>query len=505
MTNSILQPLIDFTFPPHCLRRPAHFGIFAYPWPILFLQSYLLLHAPSRSSNPCLDKHARLIRMLLVLPEVILCLHMGYAYRFYHVRNFVYNEQDLSFVSAIFALHAISKTLWLAYPTTQPALAKSYDKVRDGDDKNADGNQDDTNKTVTSQRLPRPAYFPHTRIPLFIDLVTNLRGLGWDWGIRSKAGYGSLPPMTLPDPRTKSFLKSRLRICVYCYFTCDFGDNMATRRHFLAAFDYPSGGLQEWSPPFAKSSFTIILVQMMLTILAGIVVLAPIQGVFSFLSIVSTLISPKTQTWWDPLPFDSPYFATSLEELWGKRWHALFRRDWTSCGYYPAKRLAKIIGLGKDVSRLVAVFATFALSGLYHEAGQFAMRRSTAVDFAAKKTIDLHESRGPQGQCLDLSPGSTGFGAQGFVTLRFFLLQAVALFVEMTWRRVTGSKVASWWGWLWMVSWLGFWGRDVIKVWIHHGFVDGVGKTILTEKLAEMLVEGVVKIGNTMQSLLPWV
>lgn len=64
--------------------------------------------------------------------------------------------------------------------------------------------------------------------------------------------------------------------------------------------------------------------------------------------------------------FDEPYLSTSLQDFWGHRWNLMVTKILRPTVYHPVRRASTHI-LGRDLSSLLAVIATFTVSGLMHE------------------------------------------------------------------------------------------------------------------------------------------
>lgn len=65
-------------------------------------------------------------------------------------------------------------------------------------------------------------------------------------------------------------------------------------------------------------------------------------------------------------PSDEPYLSTSVGEFWGRRWNLLVSSS-LRCSVFLPVRSAVIGVVGRRRSAVVAVFATFLVSGLMHE------------------------------------------------------------------------------------------------------------------------------------------
>ncbi|ORY95732.1 hypothetical protein BCR43DRAFT_525411 [Syncephalastrum racemosum] len=69
---------------------------------------------------------------------------------------------------------------------------------------------------------------------------------------------------------------------------------------------------------------------------------------------------------WRPL-MDNPLKATSLEELWSKRWHQVFRTAWLALAFRPVRTLASKITSRTPVALALASISVFFVSGIMHE------------------------------------------------------------------------------------------------------------------------------------------
>ncbi|CAA2935335.1 probable long-chain-alcohol O-fatty-acyltransferase 5 [Olea europaea var. sylvestris] len=65
-------------------------------------------------------------------------------------------------------------------------------------------------------------------------------------------------------------------------------------------------------------------------------------------------------------PSDEPYLSTSLQEFWGRRWNLIVTNTLRHTVYKPVRSASATV-LGNNLAPLVAVVATFIVSGLMHE------------------------------------------------------------------------------------------------------------------------------------------
>lgn len=74
----------------------------------------------------------------------------------------------------------------------------------------------------------------------------------------------------------------------------------------------------------------------------------------------------RIEAW--PKPSIRPWMADSVTELWGKRWHPLFRRPLVAVGGRPLIKLAHTLGFKSQVATSIcAATGAFFLSGFIHE------------------------------------------------------------------------------------------------------------------------------------------
>ncbi|KAG1805095.1 uncharacterized protein HD556DRAFT_1195250, partial [Suillus plorans] len=120
-----------------------------------------------------------------------------------------------------------------------------------------------------------------------------------------------------------------------------------------------------------------------------------------------------------PPSFDSPWRATSLRELWSRRWHQWLRRIFIFLGGNPLSLLFGRIG---------GVMGAFLVSGFIHH--------------LAVRPID------PSSEMWRMVPP---FGMMG-----------TGMVIE---RAVAGNKTGGWIGWMWTMCWLVLWGNVPVDGW----------------------------------------
>lgn len=231
-----------------------------------------------------------------------------------------------------------------------------------------------TGWTLQRHQYTRIAQAGHRKFQDAFELCCNFRGVGWDWGIR------------IPKPRSQwSTLAA-----VYGYvFQALLFEAMIILRDNLFDPSYPL-----W---FRRPLQALIY---------PTATYAHLQGYYHLYSLLGVHLFRQSPDLWPPL-FDAPWRATSLSEFWGRRWHQGFRDMFG--------RVVPPLG-----GRAGRVFGAFLVSGVFHDAGIWGLRREI-------------------GLCCGLTP--------------YFVMNAVGIILEAVWPR----KVGGWAGRIWMVTWLLGW------------------------------------------------
>ena len=164
-----------------------------------------------------------------------------------------------------------------------------------------------------------------------------------------------------------------------------------------------------------------------------------IQVGFAVLSALVIAIHPNPDIdFWSPLPVYRVWGAESVASLWSRHWHLIYRDAFTYCAYKPFSSISRPL-VGKRYSRVIGALATFALSGLIHEFGQWCMSR----------TGHAEQPVGP--------------------TFLFFFSQGLAIVLEQLFSQITGYKVGGISGWLWTYSFLLLGGMVPMDIWFRYG------------------------------------
>lgn len=286
-----------------------------------------------------------------------------------------------------------------------------------------------TFQKVPYQRIGHPNSSPLQTFYNCMDLTYNTRGVGWDW-----AAKYTFPPETRPlDPsRRSTFLFQTLLSGILHLYIGDF-------LQFAAASFEPNtiGSLDGGTIFDASLALPIRLLRAWtITVIAGTMIYASMTAAYNIFAFFCILALRQEPEQWPPM-YDAPWFATSLSEMWGKKWHALFRQTFVEIG---AKPLAYLTG-----SRLVGgCIGAFTVSALLHHFALWGMGRG----------FDLR---------MPL----------------FYIMMGVGTILEGLWRK-TGGKVGGIAGWSWTMGWCVVWGALMIDVWTLRGLV---ANTFLPEEI----------------------
>ncbi|KAF7375034.1 MBOAT-2 domain-containing protein [Mycena sanguinolenta] len=244
------------------------------------------------------------------------------------------------------------------------------------------------------------------------DLTFNLRSVGWNLSAGMKVG-----PMRPLVPSAYLVATARSLAIHVLIFDC---------LHYICQILAPVGGVYDMtiSDPFLRSVRSTVV-----TILVGLCIHSAIQIGGDAFGIIGVGLIGQSSSEWPPI-FDSPWLATSLTDFWAARWHQLFRQDFLALG---AKPLTLVAG------RPGGVLGAFLVSGILHYVGLWGMGRGTDVR-----------------------------------VIYFFLVMGVGVILEGFWKRLTGSRVSGWMGWIWSCVWIVGWGPLMADPWCISGIMASV-------------------------------
>ena len=255
------------------------------------------------------------------------------------------------------------------------------------------------------------------------DLLSNMRGLGWDW---SRGLY--VPRDTRPTRSRLAFVLSTLVLFLRDLFIFDFC-HYAVQLFSPDTFGSTKGGsiIDPSLPPVARYARSTTI-----TLLSAVVIYFSLTMMYNFTTLLAFLLSGLREdpAAWPPIS-EAPWRATSIADFWARRWHQTFRRPFIVIGGYPAR---KVFG------KLGGVLGVFALSGVLHDWSIWGMGRGT--DFSR-------------------------LGG-------FFVLNGVGVILEQVWLRLTGKKVGGWTGWTWTMVYIMVTGHLLIDGWLRRGLAGSL-------------------------------
>ena len=300
-----------------------------------------------------------------------------------------------------------------------------------------------------------------------LDLVSNLRGHGWDW---SHGVY--IPQETRPSNHTgfilhtvlsavaNAFAVGILHTALRSFFPVELRtlpggptlDETFSPLHrvtcFLVTFkDIPGPSIFDESLPpylqFLRSS--IITIFVLLCVYAGL------QAFYDLCTLFGVLALGQDPAQWPPF-FDAPWRAISVSDFWGRRWHQWLRNTLLVLGGYP---LSFVFG------RAGMVMGVFLASAVCH-------------------SVWLHALSG-NGEFWRML---VGYGMMG-----------LGIIIEHLFKYVTGRKVRGLFGWAWTLVWVLLWGNVIVDGYARasSGMVAAANPTYLVlpvRKLVEYLVTG---------------
>ncbi|KAE8247787.1 hypothetical protein A4X06_0g4192 [Tilletia controversa] len=409
-----------------------------------------------------------------------------------------------------------------------------------------------------------PTFVPGTYRLLELDLLSNMRGIGWEWGIPHTPDH---PPTLHPTPgspeaaalqnRRATLLRSRFKNALIFFLLADVVDSILKERAIFGPRANVGGLLRLGGAANESMRYEEqhpALLSWILTLLAGLIIPISMNGtfyLFSALALLPAHLFPDSEmVWkwtggdpagWAPALFGSPHAPRDLRTLWGRDWHALFRRPFLVIAYQPVNEALKAIGLGvpssstqenaktkgngngngkqitnggknvqhkshegfwrgtpgKILRRALSVLSVFVVSGLMHEAGQLAMARTPAERdsrrfFGRGEPIVVFQPPGASGIAVEVA-----YVDRGGRAVLFFLMQGVGCvfedgveraFVALRGKGRGGGLLVRLVTWAWVAGWIFGWGHYVGKTWFRMGIAQGVISFRATSALAHMIV-----------------
>ncbi|KAF8126004.1 hypothetical protein EV363DRAFT_1349496 [Boletus edulis] len=252
---------------------------------------------------------------------------------------------------------------------------------------------------------------PSTLMDAF-DLVSNLRGYGWDW---SRGLY--VPRDTRPSDRIGFVSHVILSAVVHAFLVSTFSRALQSFPP-VGLGSFVGGSIFDETLPFHVRYFRSSII----CIMGGIAAYSSLQMNHDLGTLVGVLFLGQDPAQWPP-SLDAPWRATSLADFWGRRWHQMLRHISLVQGGYP---------LGFLFGRAGLVIGAFLSSAVFHHILFHSLNRTSQLWWML-----------------------AGFGMMG-----------PGILAERAFERWTGRKVGGFAGWVWTMAWLVLWGN-----WIMDGFV----------------------------------
>ena len=251
-----------------------------------------------------------------------------------------------------------------------------------------------------------------------LDLATTFRGQGWDW---SRGVY--IPRETRPTDRRGFAIHVVLSAA---FHVCICGVLHSLIRSFCPPGfgSTPGRSIFDETLPFYPQYLRASII----SFFAVFTIYAIVQMLYDACTIVGVLVFRQDLTQWPPA-FDAPWRATSLIDLWGRRWHQFYRRIVLIQGGYP---LSFIFG------RMGFIVGAFLSSGVIH--------------YIALASLNAR-----------LEPWRliVGFG-----------MMAPGIFVERAFKQLTGRRVGGVVGWIWTMAWFLLWGNLIVDACARAGMFE---------------------------------
>ncbi|KAN0065413.1 hypothetical protein ACQY0O_001249 [Thecaphora frezii] len=430
-------------------------AVFLLPLPLLLLQVHLWARYDPTKTLP--------LRVALIPPIVWLAIPTAFSRYFDldgsgQVRG---QAQNFNFAAGVYSFYVILRALEWGTRRTRPRLkraasrqAASANGIAKQNGHHANAGRD-AKRDRTKQDEPLPLLFPGTWTPIELDLLQNMRGIGWESG--TPKGPPALPVRQHTYGDRLGWALARLPGLIGTYTALDaLAVVVRDQRVFPHIATVPGTSIWTAPPGLFRGAGPYVL-----TAVFGSMVYLVIQSHQALLSIVAVLCLGDLPSRWYPLMFDAPARATSVQDLWSVRWHHLFRQPFLHVGFVPARWLVKPL-LGTKVARAAGVMAVFALSALMHDYGQANM----VADSQWRMT-------------------QTGV---------FFLLQGVAVLLEQAWQDVTGRRVRGFYGWIWTMGFLILTGTMPTDEWTRRGLALS---WVFTPKYTRPVVDRLVNLAVT--------
>ncbi|GAC98719.1 hypothetical protein PHSY_006313 [Pseudozyma hubeiensis SY62] len=374
--------------------------------PLIFAQIHLLLRYDPKTTW--------LLRASLIPFVMLLSLRSAYAY-YYMVDGEGQLDgrcQSVNVTLGCAAIVAIIRSLEFGLATQRPRL-KTREVANNGNRTSTNNGREKDDSTLVASTDPLPTFFPGTNCPLELDLLLNVRALGWQHGIKDDAP--ALPALVFDSRQRWDWILKRAVLIPFYYLVYDVVLVLNQEPRFNPNADSKVGG-SIWI--HREGSFGVA--GPYLNCLAFGTSFVCIQYMLhTMLASISVALFHDLPSRWNPPIMRYPWLSTSVAHFWSRRWHQTLRVTFMTVGYWPVR--AALLGVaGRRIANIAGICGVFLVSGIIHDLGSAAI--------------------------------TPGFGITK-VTL-FFAIQPVAMFGEQMFERCTRRKVHGFWGWLWAVAWI---------------------------------------------------
>jgi len=252
----------------------------------------------------------------------------------------------------------------------------------------------------------RPAHSSPSTLMDALDLMTNLRGIGWDW---SRGLY--IPRETRPTHR----------IAFACYTFLSAVANVLLCSVFHQVVQTFTQGTRTLSIFDDTLPFPLrYLRASIISVAAAFMAHVGTQMNYDLATLVGVLVFWQDPAQWPPA-YEQPWCATSLCALWGQRWHQTLRHTLLVCA--------------APFNRAWAIVAAFIASGLVHHL-----------------ILLAYDSRVEAWRML------VGFG-----------MMAPGMLAERAYCKATGHRVGGALGWVWTMAWMIMWGNLIVDGFMRAG------------------------------------
>ncbi|KAL7409451.1 hypothetical protein BDY24DRAFT_403119 [Mrakia frigida] len=461
--SSLLSPLMIFPVEDRPQWTLASLPLLLLPVPTLLLQAYLMF-TPGAS---------RLLRLALLPITVASIIPIGFSHHFYGENQY----SDLNNLAGLYAIIFIGNALklglgeapkWVGWEGVgdekdveiikeNPRLAVSPQNGHSSSTSsiasttssngyghvshvsghaNGNGNRSELHQKVEDQGFDLTTVLGRIKIAGWFLL--SPRNIGFSPGLAPSFFH----PHPTSRPRREAIL-AHLKAVVQTYFTLEL-----ILLPFTFHRDFSTIGGSQYGSLYAPGKEGVyryvptLVASFGLTFCVGLSLQAVMTLIYHEIALFCVIVSPSetADLYWPPM-FQDPTGAASLTELWGKRWHQLFRAPLGFCGY----QLSHSLGLPRPVS----LMATFFLSSFLHH---------VAIS----------------GQGFD----EATHGVTWPLPL-FFTMQGVGVVLEGVWKKFTGRRTGGRVGRYWVLIWVLFWGRGAMEVFVRRGQMEAMQRGAL--------------------------